>query len=165
MAGSFANKSWVYKLSLVERIEECISFLLGKAYQQVQQQAKARLAPYGVTPVQYALLWVLWEGDGRSGAELGERLQLDGATIVGILDRLEAAGLLERRPDAHDRRVNRIFLRPAGRELQGLLEREMDELNRELDARFSRQDAAKLRELLAEIGQVPIERVKERESR
>ena len=40
----------------MERIEDCISFLLGKAYQQVQQASKRRLAPHGVTPVQYALL-------------------------------------------------------------------------------------------------------------
>jgi MarR family transcriptional regulator, organic hydroperoxide resistance regulator len=69
----------------MERIEECISFLLGKAYQQVQQAAKGRLAPHGVTPVQYALLRVIWERDGQTGAELGERLQLDSATITGLL--------------------------------------------------------------------------------
>ncbi len=80
----------------MERIEDCVSFLLGKAYQQVNQDAKQRLAPYGVTPVQYALLKVLWERDDQSGAGLGERLQLDSATVTGVLDRLERAGQARR---------------------------------------------------------------------
>src|ERR1035437_3216367 len=91
--GSCAEK----EESRVERIEDCISFLLGKAYQQVNQVAKRRLTPYGVTPVQFALLQVLWEQDGQSGADLGARLRLDAATITGVLDRLVHAGLIERR--------------------------------------------------------------------
>src|SRR5258708_7393996 len=120
----------------MEHIEHCISFLLGKAYQQVNQAAKRRLAPYGVTPVQYALLQVLWEQEGKpmaadnlgscqggqSGAELGERLQLDAATITGVLDRLEHAQLVERRPHATDRRVNSVFLTAKGRDLRTPLE-------------------------------------------
>src|SRR4051812_34664860 len=78
----------------MERIEEYISFLLGKAYQQVNQASKRRLAPYGVTPAQYAVLKVLAERDGQIGSELGDRLLLDSATITGLLDRLERAGLL-----------------------------------------------------------------------
>jgi MarR family transcriptional regulator, organic hydroperoxide resistance regulator len=80
-----------------------ISFYLGKAYQQVTQSAKQRLAPYGVTPVQYALLKVLWEHKHQSGAELGECLLLDSATMTGLLDRLEHAGLIERKAHETDR--------------------------------------------------------------
>src|SRR3954453_22304761 len=128
----------------MERIEECISFLLGKAYQQVNQASKRRLAPYGVTPVQYALLKVLAERDGQTGSELGERLLLDSATITGILDRLERAGLLERRADATDRRVHRIFVTAQGRELQSALDRAMDALNVEFLARLTPADAERL---------------------
>ena len=77
----------------MDQIEDCLSFYLGKAYQRVTQSAKQRLAPYGVTPVQYALLKVLWEHDHQSGAQLGERLQLDSATMTGLLDRALARGV------------------------------------------------------------------------
>src|ERR1041384_6232386 len=100
----------------MNRIEDCISFLLGKAAQEVSRRAREALAPCEVTPVQYAVLRALWEEDGRSGAELGARLVIDSATITGILDRLEAAGLVRRRADPADRRINRAFLTPAGRE-------------------------------------------------
>jgi DNA-binding MarR family transcriptional regulator len=138
----------------MERIEECISFLLGKAYQQVQQAAKQRLAPHGVTPVQYALLRVLWERDGQTGAELGERLQLDSATITGLLDRLERAELIERRADPGDRRVNRIFATGRARALQPQLDREMDALNASFLAALDPEEQGRLKAQLAGLGQV-----------
>lgn len=136
----------------MEKIEDCISFLLGKAYQQVNQASKRRLAPYGVTPVQYALLKILWERDGQTGSELGDRLLLDSATITGILDRLERAALLERRADATDRRVHRIFLTVQGQGLQAPLDREMDALNVEFLVGLTPDDAARLRVQLALLG-------------
>jgi DNA-binding MarR family transcriptional regulator len=136
----------------VERIEDCISFLLGKAYQQVNQLAKRRMAPYGVTPVQYALLHVLWEQDGRSGADLGARLRLDAATITGVLDRLVHGGLIERRPHPTDRRVHCVFLTEAGRALQEPLDREADLVNVESLGRFSPEEGRRLRDMLAMLG-------------
>lgn len=135
----------------MERIEECISFQLGKAYQQINQLAKKRLAPFGITPVQYALLKVLWQRDGQSGADLGERLRLDGATITGVLDRLEHAGLVERRAHAVDRRVNQVFLTGQGCALQATVDPAMDRLNAKVFARFSDDDAGTLQRLLAQL--------------
>lgn len=138
----------------MERIEDCISFLLGKAYQQVTQDAKRRLAPYGVTPVQFALLKLLWQKDGQSGVALGERLRLDSATITGLLDRLARAGFLERRPDPSDRRANLVYLTVQGRALEEPLDREMDTLDAAALRPFSRSDAERLRALLARLGHV-----------
>ena len=136
----------------VERIEDCLSFLLGKAYQQVNQIAKRRMAPYGVTPVQYALLHVLWDQDGQSEANLGARLRLDAATITGMLDRLVHGGLIERRPHPTDRRVHCVFLTEAGRALQEPLDREADLVNVASLGRFSAEEARRLCDLLAGLG-------------
>lgn len=132
----------------MDRIEDCISFMLGKAYQHIQQEAKRRLTPYGVTPVQYALLKVLWEKDGQSGAELCERLVLDSATVTGLLDRLEKNGLLERRPDPHDRRINRLHLTETGKSLQGPLDQQMDEMNLEAFRPFTPEQVQAIQEAL-----------------
>lgn len=140
----------------MEHIEDCISFLLGKAYQHVTAATKQRLAPFGVTPVQFALLHLLWAKDGQSGAALGERLQLDSATITGVLDRLTVARLVERRPDPSDRRVNRIFLTPAGQALQAPLTQTLDALNDEVFGQFPAADADRLRAMLAQLGHVQV---------
>ena len=132
----------------MDQIEDCLSFYLGKAYQRVTQSAKQRLAAYGITPVQYALLKVLWEHDQQSGAQLGERLLLDSATMTGLLDRLEHAGLIERRAHATDRRVNKVALTARGRDLQAPLDREMDQLNQDFLGEFPPEERKLLRNLL-----------------
>ncbi len=132
----------------MDHIEDCLSFYLGKAYQRVTQSAKQRLAPYGVTPVQYALLKVLWEHDQQSGAELGERLLLDSATMTGLLDRLEHAGLIERKAHATDRRVNWVVLTARGRDLHLPLDREMDQMNQDFLGQLSSDERKLLQNLL-----------------
>lgn len=136
----------------MDRIEDCISFMLGKAYQHVNAAAKRRLLHYGVTPVQYAVLKVLWEYDAQSGADLGDRLQLDSATMTGVLDRLAGAGLVERQADATDRRVNRVVLTEHGRSLQRPLDQEMDALNGEIFDQLPGEDAERLRMTLRQLG-------------
>ena len=143
---------------MIVRNEDCISFLLGKAYQQVNQAAKQRLAPYGVTPVQFALLNLLWADDGLSGAELGMRLQLDSATITGVIDRLAHLGLVERRPDPYDRRVNRVHLTTRGTSLQAPLSQAIEQLNAQFFGSFSPADARQLQAMLAQLGQVERDR-------
>jgi DNA-binding MarR family transcriptional regulator len=98
--------------------------------------------------VQYALLKVLWDHDHQSGAELGERLQLDSATMTGLLDRLEHAGLIERKAHATDRRVNRVALTARGRDLQAPLDREMDQMNQDFLGAFPPEERKLLRTLL-----------------
>jgi DNA-binding MarR family transcriptional regulator len=138
----------------MERIEDCFAFLLGKAYQHTNQEARQRLAPHGVTPAQYGLLEVLWERDEQSGAELSERLQLDSATMTGLLDRLERAGLVVRRADSTDRRVNRVALTAQGLALREPLDQAMDTVNAKLIAQLGQERAELLRAMLAEVGQV-----------
>lgn len=135
----------------MERVEDCISFLVGKAAQQIAKRTRERLNAYGVTPTQYAMLKVLWDRDGQSGAEVGGRLQIDSATITGVIDRLESAGLLERRSDGEDRRVHRLFLTGRARALQAPLDEAMDQLNAEV-AELLGRDAAVLWNALRRLG-------------
>jgi MarR family transcriptional regulator, organic hydroperoxide resistance regulator len=132
-------------------IDRCVIFLLGKAFQRVSQGARERLAPHGVSPMQYVVLSVLWERDGQSGAELTARLRIDSATITGIIDRLVAAGWVQRTRDTVDRRVQRVQLTKAGRSLRDELEREMIELNQEIAAELGGR-AESFWTMLAKIG-------------
>ena len=61
---------------------------------------------------------VLHCGDeGISHGQLGQRMMLSKAPVTGLVDRLARAGLVERRPDEHDRRVSRVLITPEGREM------------------------------------------------
>ncbi len=126
----------------MDRVEDCISFVIGKAAQQVTRRARELLAPFGVTPVQYAVLKVLSDaeamdgamGGAMGGAEIGKRMVLDSASVTGVLDRLEGLGLAERRPNPRDRRALLVAATPRAREILPALDQQMDRLNAEAAA-------------------------------
>ncbi len=64
----------------------------------------------GLTVPQVSVLDALAETDGLSLKDLSQRVSLAHSTVSGIVDRLERQGLVQRKPDAHDRRFTKIFL-------------------------------------------------------
>ncbi|HEV3157795.1 MAG TPA: TRAP transporter substrate-binding protein DctP [Candidatus Baltobacteraceae bacterium] len=81
-----------------------------------------RLRAHGLTHIQYFILLLLAEEDGRRPSDLGVELRLDASSLTRLLDRLEAARIVERRPDADDRRVIAVTLLEKGRRLVEELE-------------------------------------------
>ena len=67
-----------------------------------------------VTPVQYAILQTVRDQPGCDQRTLAGRIALDTSTTAGVVDRLEARGLLRRRVSPEDRRVRLLALTPAG---------------------------------------------------
>ena len=78
---------------------------------------------------------------------LAQGLQCDNSNVTGIVDRLEAAGLAERRPDERDRRVKTVVLTEHGRAVRAEVQRRAGQPPPEL-ARLSEEDATALRDLL-----------------
>jgi len=76
------------------------------------------LKPLGLTYTQYIVLLVLWERDGISVTEIGERLMLDNGTLSPLLKKLEQAGYVTRRRSREDERMVIICLTDNGRALQ-----------------------------------------------
>jgi DNA-binding MarR family transcriptional regulator len=79
---------------------------------------KPLLDDLALTYPQYLVMLCLWERDGVTVSELGERLFLDSGTLTPLLKRLEAAGLLSRLRDTADERRVLIRLTSAGRRLK-----------------------------------------------
>jgi MarR family transcriptional regulator, organic hydroperoxide resistance regulator len=76
------------------------------------------LRELGLTYPQYLVMLVLWERDGVSVSQIGERLYLNSATLTPLLKRIEALGLINRRRAHEDERQVIISLSGAGRELR-----------------------------------------------
>ena len=76
------------------------------------------LKPLGLTYTQYIVFLVLWERDGISVSEIGERLMLDNGTLSPLLKKMEQAGYVERRRCREDDRVVEITRTEKGRALQ-----------------------------------------------
>lgn len=113
---------------------------MGKLYRKL-------LHALELTYPQYLAMLVLWERDGLTVSEIGERLYLDSATLTPLLKRLQAAGLIDRMRSTEDERQVVITLTAAGRALKkrastvpnevlcaaGCETRELRSLKRDLD--------------------------------
>ena len=96
---------------------DCIFFQLAKANQLASRFLSQKVSELNVTPVQALVLGFLHQEDQITSSELGGKTGLDSATLTGILDRLEAAGFIERKNNPGDRRSIHIHLTPGGHEL------------------------------------------------
>lgn len=91
-----------------------------------------RLKPFGMTRAKYATLARLERQDGLFQNELAEILEVQPIAMVRLIDQLSAESLIERRPDAHDRRCNRLFITVDGRAQLARLSGFKEQLGKEL---------------------------------
>jgi len=127
-----------------QRVAEIIDNIR-RVFQVVNEQSKSAEKETGLTGPQLWAIKTIAEGAPIKGAELARRMYLHPTTVVGILDRLEARGLVTRTRSAVDRRIVEVELTGQGRELvagspevaQGMLVRGLESLPAEKLLRIS----------------------------
>jgi DNA-binding MarR family transcriptional regulator len=95
----------------------CTCLRLRKAARRVSQIYDQHLEPFGLTVTQYGVLSHLATYDGISIGELAEKLVMDPTTLTRNLRPLEREGLVEAKPDRHDRRARSLGLTVKGRKV------------------------------------------------
>ena len=101
-----------------QQLDHQLCFALYSASLAMTRLYKPLLEPLGLTYPQYLAMLVLWQQDGLTVSELGERLMLDSGTLTPLLKRLEAAGLVQRLRDTEDERRVRLQLSASGRAMK-----------------------------------------------
>ena len=99
-------------------LDDQLCFALYAASRAVTARYRPLLDELGVTYPQYLVLMLLWEEDGQTVGQLGNRLALDSGTLSPLLKRLTAAGLVTRHRRADDERSVSVRLTDRGRALQ-----------------------------------------------
>ncbi len=99
-------------------LDNFVCFAIYSASHAFARVYKPLLDPLGLTYPRYLVMTALWEEDGRTVSEIGERVLLESNTLTPLLKRLEADGLITRARDAADERQVRIRLTPQGRALR-----------------------------------------------
>jgi DNA-binding MarR family transcriptional regulator len=94
-----------------------IGFLLSKLGALTATRFAGALEQLGIAPVHFALLRIIDASGSRSQQALGEALSIPPSRMVGLVDDMEGRGLLERRRNPNDRRVNTVHLTAAGRQV------------------------------------------------
>ena len=103
-----------------------LGFALHDVARLLRTYSNQRARELGTTRAQWAVLSRLQRCEGARQNELADALDLAPITLGRLIDKLTAAGLVERRDDATDRRANRLYLTeraaPALKELAALAE-------------------------------------------
>lgn len=100
------------------QLDRQLCFALYSASLAMTKLYKPLLTPLKLTYPQYLVMLVLWEADGITVSQLGERVALDSGTLTPLLKRLEASKLVQRLRDNADERRVLLQLTPAGRALK-----------------------------------------------
>ena len=126
-------------------------FLLSRAHHRFHERADAVLSPLDLQVRYFGVLVRLADGTS-SQRELADRLQVSTPVVVELVDALEARGLVERRRDTADRRLNAVHVTAAGRDVleraSALLTAANEDLSRPLGEAGDRELRSLLRKLL-----------------
>ncbi|WP_299436255.1 MarR family transcriptional regulator [uncultured Rhodospira sp.] len=131
-------------------LDRQVGFLLRKAHQR-HLSLFSDLIDADLTPMQFAVLAKLEEVGPTSQNRLGRLTAMDVATIKGVVGRLEARGLVERRAAPHDRRMAVIEMTEEGRDVLQRSKGDAVRASRQALAPLSDNDRSTLMELLARI--------------
>lgn len=141
-----------------DKAPSSLAFLLSQVGIYASGRFAERLAALDLHPPQFRVLNMVDVAEGQSQQAIGEAIGAPPSRMVAIVDELEQAGLVERRPHPSDRRIRALYLTPKGRRLLGrgrkLAAEHEEELTRGMSASERRQLVALLQRVVAtqEIG-------------
>ena len=94
-------------------------------------------AALGISATQLGALFVVAENDGCSVKQLRDAMQIDGSAVTGLIKRMQAAGVLEKRSDPADRRASQLFITTKGTTAVAMGSEQMRRIQAEMTAGFS----------------------------
>ena len=130
---------------------ETMDFLLAQVSHLHYSRAHQLLEAIGLYRGQPPVLGILWEEEGLTHTELAQRLDKTPSTVTKMLQRMEKAGFIIRRPDAEDQRVSRVYLTDAGRAIQEQVQAIWETTEVETFAGFTIEEHALLRRFLIQL--------------
>ena len=130
---------------------QTLDFLLAQVSRLHHYRAHALLEKLGLYRGQPPVLFSLWEQDGLTHGELAQRLQITPATITRMIQRMEKAGFVQRKPDSGDQSISRVFLTDSGRAIRTQLQAIWDQMEVESFSGFSPDELLVVRRVLLQI--------------
>jgi DNA-binding MarR family transcriptional regulator len=119
---------------------EIVGLNLKWAFWSTFKRYSRPLKEFGLTPMQFFILEMLWKNEGSSQQRIADDSFCDKSTIVHLIDKLEEAGFVWRISAPEDRRMYRLFLSPKAKDLYPEASKRVAEVDKELRERFSGED-------------------------
>jgi DNA-binding MarR family transcriptional regulator len=131
--------------------EPSMGFLIADVARLMRRNFDRRAQQIGLTRAQWQVLSWLKRNEGISQAALADLLEMSPMTLVRLIDKLETAGLVERRPRPGDRRSYQLYLADHAHPLLDRLWEMGAETRRQAQAGISKADEALLLDVLTTI--------------
>lgn len=128
-----------------------IPYLMNDIARHMRYAFDARTRSKGITRPQYRLLLAILRSPGCTQSELAEALDVERITLGRMIDRMGAAGLVERRADPQDRRVWRLHMLPAADVMIGQLTALAEEMTAEALVHLDQDEQDQLAGLLGKL--------------
>jgi len=122
--------------------QESFSGILHETARLWRTELDRRLRPLGLSQAKWRMLLHISCSKDCTQAELAARLGVEAPTVVGLLDRLAADDLVERRESTHDRRSKTVHLLQGGQALMKPITEMAENLSMELLANLSAEELA-----------------------
>jgi DNA-binding MarR family transcriptional regulator len=133
-------------------LPELLGYQLRRAQVAVFQHFGETMGTLDITPGQFGMLTVISANPGLSQTQLGNALGSDRSTVVAMIDRLEARGLVVRATAPNDRRSHALRLSEDGAALLKKLEAMVRAHERHISRALSADDQQRLIQLLGRVG-------------
>ena len=138
-------------LSDVGEIKDILGFHIRLAYVAVYRHFMTAFSELDLTQKQVSVLWLVSDNPGVAQTDLAQRLFMDRATTMGIVNRLQARGYLRRGPSPEDRRRKTLFLTEEGEQMLQRARGAIWADERWLKSRFTKTEVRTLMALLDRI--------------
>jgi DNA-binding MarR family transcriptional regulator len=135
----------------IGEIRNIVGFHIRLAHGAVYRHFTESFAQLELTQKQVSVLWLIDDHPDIAQTDLAQRMRMDRATTMAIVNRLEARGLLVRGPSPRDRRKQTLNLTAAGRSLLATAKDAIRTHEDWLKARFTAREVETLIEMLARI--------------
>ena len=126
-------------------------FLLKEVSRRYVDRFEVRAREISLNLAQAKALVRLEKNEGVSQARLAELAEVDAMAMVRILDRMEAEGLLERRPDPADRRARCLYLTAKAKPILGEIWRLSEEIRAEIFAGVNKEEREQFMNVLERV--------------
>ncbi len=122
------------KQRIINQVSKLSRLLLGDLRKRLTE------AGLDISPVQSAVLFLLMESDGRKLGEMAALVGVDNSALTRLADRMEKAGLIERRVSPGDRRATLVFITDKGGDLAGRAAEVVGRANQNVQEGFEPQE-------------------------
>ncbi len=135
----------------IGEIRDIVGFHIRLAHGAVYRHFTETFCDLDLTQKQVSVLWLVADHPDIAQTDLAQRMRMDRATTMAIINRLQARAYLKRGKSAQDARKQTLNLTPAGQKALVVAKEAIGEHERWLNARFTPRETATLIELLTRI--------------